>query len=152
MVFLSINAETGEIYGRVREATPTSVEVDDELFGRYLSAPDAFLYYPDRNTIDLRPDYSAPKILSIPPAVIETYQGRVQEEVFIPELEVNVCIAGALGRAFLTAISLAPYQPQTVLIHNSGDYTTIEINKSNLKYFAAAYAKHFASIVGNADE
>jgi len=152
MIFLSVNAETGEIYGRVREATPTSVEVDSELFGRYISAPDAFLYYPDRSTIDLRPDYSAPKILSIPPEIIETYQGRLQEEVFIPELEVSVCIAGALGRAFLTAVALAPYQPQTVLVYNAGDYTTIEITKDNLKYFAGAYAKHFATIMGNADE
>lgn len=147
MILIGVNAETGEIYGRVREETPSSIEISDELFGRYLGDPNAFIYYPDRKTIDLRPDYSAPKVLSIPTDVLENYQTRLQEEVYVPELDIHVCVAGTLGRAFILAVALAPYAPQSVLIFNDGDYSTLEINKDNVEYFATAFSKHLASIL-----
>lgn len=152
MIFLSVNADTGEIYGRIREATDSSVEISDELFGRYLGDPSAFIYYPDRRTIDVRPDYAAPKVLSIPTEVLEVYQTRLQEEVYVPELDVHVNISGTFGRAFITALTLAPYAPQTVLVYDNGAFSTIEISLDNLPYFADAYAKHFANILEITDE
>ncbi|AXG66818.1 tail fiber protein [Dickeya phage vB_DsoM_JA29] len=152
MIYLSVNAETGEIYGRVREETPTSIEVDSELFGRYLGDPSAFIYYPDRKTIDVRPDYEAPKLLSLPTDVLENYQTRLQEEIYVPELNVHVNISGAFGRAFLAALTLAPYKPQKVLVYDNGAYSVIEIDLSNLPFFAEAYSKHFADILEAHDE
>lgn len=153
MIFLSVNADTGEIYGRVREELPEgTVQVSEELFGRYLGDPSAFIYYPDRNTIDIRPDYEAPIVQSISPAVLEIYQTRAQEEIYIPELDVHVSIAGIYGRVLLAALALAQYVPQTILVYDKGAYSKVEINATNLEYFAEAYSKHFAEIAGETNE
>lgn len=152
MIYLSVNAETGEIYGRAREAHSSSIEIDEELFGRYLGDPSAFIYFPDRNTIDIRPDYEAPKVQSISAEILETYQTRAQEEIYIPELDVHVSIAGIFGRVFLAAVALAQYVPQTILVFDKGSYSSVEINATNLEFFASAYAKHFAEIMEESDE
>lgn len=152
MIYLGVNAETGEIYGRVRVPTPSSIEVTEELYGRYLGDPNAFIYYPDRNEIDIRPDYEAPKAQTISSEVLENYQTKAQEEIYIPELDVHVSIAGIFGRVLLAALALAQYVPQTVLVFDKGSYSKVEINSSNLEFFAAAYAKHFADITEDINE
>lgn len=152
MVYLSVNEDTGEIYGRAREELSGTIEIDEELFGRYLGDPSAFIYYPDRKTIDIRPDYEAPKVQSISPAVLEIYQTRAQEEIYIPELDVHVSIAGIYGRIFLAALTLAQFVPQTILVYDNGAYSKVEINSTNIEYFAEAYSKHFAEIAGETNE
>lgn len=147
MILLTVNDATGEILGRARQESDSTIEITNEMFSRYLSDPSAFIYYHERKEIDLRPDYAAPKLLSLPTHVLETYQTRVQEEIYIPELDVHISISGAFGRTFLAALALAPYVPQKILAFDNGAYSIVEISAKTLPYFANAYAKHFAEIL-----
>lgn len=146
-VFINVDAVTGRILGRVKEATDSSIEISDELFGRYLGDPSAFFYYADRKEIDLREDYIPPKLSEISPVIFETYQTKIQDEIYVPELEVSISIAGVFGRVLIAALSLAQYVPQSILIYDKGAFRELEINSENAKYIATAFAKHSTEIL-----
>lgn len=140
MPIIKINRATNSIVGRVREKTDDDcIEVSDELFGRIISDPSAFQFYPETGQIDLVEGYdTAPP--EFDPVALAQFVAEINQNVYVPELDVDVSITGDLGNHLLFALALAPYAPQTIVCNTKGKISTLVVDKAAAKLIAKAFS------------
>ena len=147
MPIIRINPTTNKIVGRVRDKTDEAcIEVSSELFGRIIAEPMAFQYYPETGQIDLVEDYAA-ELPEFDPAVLAQFVAQINQNIFVPELGIEVCISGDLGNHLLFALALAPYAPQTIVCNTKGVVSTFLVDKSAAEAIARAYSETSSSIL-----
>lgn len=147
MVLIRINTTTNAILGRVREKTGNDcIEVSDEMFGRIISDPTAFRYYPETGQIDLVEDYdTAPS--EFDPVALAEFVARINQNIYVPELDVEVSISGDLGNHLLFALALAQYAPQTIVCNTKGKISTLVVDETAAKAIAKAFSENSSSIL-----
>lgn len=130
MPYIRVDPQSNLIQGRVREKVDKyCIEVSDELFGRIISEPSAFQYYPETGQIDLAEDYdTAPS--EHDPVALAQFASEIDQNFLVPELGVEVSIAGPFGRHLLFALACAKYCPQTIVCNTKGLISTITIDEA----------------------
>lgn len=147
MPIIRINLTTNAIVGRVREVTGNDcIEVSDELFGRIISDPAAFRFYPETGQIDLAEDYdTAPPVFD--PVALAQFVAGINQNIYVPELDVEVSITGDLGNHLLFALALAQYAPQTIVCNTKGKISTLVVDKAVAKLIAKAFSDVSSTIL-----
>ncbi|QZE56301.1 tail fiber protein [Erwinia phage pEa_SNUABM_32] len=147
MPIIRINRADNSIVGRVREKTDDDcIEVSDELFSRILGDPSAFAYDPATGQIDLVAGYdTAPP--EHDPEVLAQFVATINQNVYVPELDVEVSISGDLGNHLLFALALAQYSPQTIVCNTKGRISTLVVDKAAAKLIAKAFSDSSSTLL-----
>ena len=145
--YVRVDPQTNIVLGRVRvKVDDYCIEVSDELFGRILGDPSAFQFYPEQGVIDLAEDYNtAPP--EIDPIALAQFAAEINQNVYVPELEVEVSLGGEFGSHLLFAMVCASFCPQTILCNTKGRVSTITIDKAAAKAIAKAFSDRSSSIL-----
>lgn len=147
MPIIRINSANNSIVGRVREKTDADcIEVSDELFGRIISDPAAFRYYPETGQIDLVEGYDT-ALPEFDPVALAQFVAEINQNIYVPELDVEVSIAGDLGNHLLFALALAQYAPQTIVCNTKGRISTLVVDKAAASHIAKAFSDTSSSIL-----
>ncbi len=147
MPIIRIDKATNRVVGRVREVTGDDcIEISDDLFGRIIADPSAFEYDPETGQIDLAADYNtAPPAFD--PTVLAHFVSQINQNIYVPELDVDVCISGDLGNHLLFALACAQFAPQTIVCNTRGRVSTVVVDKAAAKAIAKAFSDTSSSIL-----
>ncbi|QYW03069.1 hypothetical protein pEaSNUABM14_00109 [Erwinia phage pEa_SNUABM_14] len=147
MPIIRINPATNKVVGRVREKSDEyCIEVSNELFGRIISDINAFEYDPATKQIDLIAEYdTAPP--KFDPVALAQFISEINQNVYVPDLDVDVCISGELGNHLLFALACVDYAPQTIVCNTKGVISTIVIDKAAALSIAKAFSDRSSSIL-----
>lgn len=147
MPFIRVDPVSNKLLGRVREKTDKyCIEVSPELFGRILSDMSAFQYYPLTGQIDLAEDYdTAPA--EHDPVVLAQFVAEINQNIYVPDLDVEVSISGDLGNHLLFALACATFAPQTIVCNTKGKISTLTVDKAAATKIAKALSEKSSSIL-----
>lgn len=147
MPYMRIDPITNKVLGRVRSKLDENcIEVSDEMFGRILGDVTAFEYDPQTGQIDLVSGYSTIQP-SHDPAVLAQFAAEVVQNLYVPELGVDVSVSGEFGAHLLFALACAAYSPQTIVCSTQGRISTITIDSEAAKHIANAMQARSLSIL-----
>lgn len=147
MPIIKINRANNSIVGRVRTATDEDcIEVTDELFGRIISDPSAFQFYPETGQIDLVEGYDT-ALPEFDPVALAQFVAEINQNIYVHELDIEVCISGDLGNHLLFALACAPFAPQTIVCNTKGRISTLVVDKAAAEHIAKAFSDTSSSLL-----